>query len=48
MNRLYVLGVGPAVNRYAVQQLAKKAAGVSEVLLASEKDVSVTLDRFRR
>jgi hypothetical protein len=48
IQRLYVLGVGPSVDRYAVQQLAKKANGVSEVLLATEKDVSGTLERFRR
>jgi Mg-chelatase subunit ChlD len=45
--RLYVLGVGPAVNRYLVERLARAAGGASDVLLPTE-DVETVVPRFAR
>jgi Ca-activated chloride channel family protein len=45
--RLYVLGVGPAVNRYLVDKLARVGGGASDVLLPGE-DVEVVAGRFAR
>jgi Ca-activated chloride channel family protein len=45
--RLYVLGVGPAVNRYLVERLARACGGASDVLLPTE-DVETVVPRFAR
>ena len=45
--RLYVLGLGPAVNRYLVERLARAAGGASDVLLPTE-DVETVVPRFAR
>ncbi len=45
--RLFVLGVGPAVNRYLVDKLARVGGGASDVLLPGE-DVEVVAGRFAR
>jgi Ca-activated chloride channel family protein len=45
--RLYVLGIGPAVNRYLVEKLARVGGGASDVLLPGE-DVEAVVPRFAR
>lgn len=45
--RMFVLGVGPAVNRYLVQRLARACGGASDVLLPTE-DVETVVPRFAR
>jgi len=45
--RLYVLGIGPAVNRYLVARLARAGGGASDVLLPTE-DVETVVPRFAR
>lgn len=45
--RLYVLGVGPSVNRYLVERLARAGGGASSVLLPSE-DVETVVPSFAR
>jgi Ca-activated chloride channel family protein len=45
--RLYVLGLGPAVNRYLVERLARACGGASDVLVPRE-DVEVVVPRFAR
>lgn len=45
--RLYVLGLGPAVNRYLVERLARACGGASDVLLPRE-DVETVVPRFAR
>ena len=45
--RLYVLGVGPSVNRYLVERLARAGGGASDVLLPGE-DVETVVPRFAR
>jgi Ca-activated chloride channel family protein len=45
--RLFVLGVGPAVNRYLVDRLARACGGASDVLLPTE-DVETVVPRFAR
>lgn len=45
--RLYVLGVGPAVNRYLVERLARAGGGASDVLLPGE-DPELVVERFAR
>lgn len=45
--RLYVLGVGPAVNRYLVERLARASGGAADVILPHE-DIEPALTRFRR
>ncbi|EYF00518.1 VIT and vWA domain-containing protein [Chondromyces apiculatus] len=45
--RLYVLGLGPAVNRYLVERLARAGGGASDVLLPDE-DVETVVPRFAR
>ncbi|HEU4408573.1 MAG TPA: VIT domain-containing protein [Polyangiaceae bacterium] len=45
--RLFVLGVGPSVNRYLVDKLARVGGGASDVLLPGE-DVEVVAGRFAR
>ncbi|HEU4534977.1 MAG TPA: VWA domain-containing protein, partial [Polyangiaceae bacterium] len=45
--RLFVLGVGPAVNRYLVDKLARIGGGASDVLLPGE-DVEIVAGRFAR
>jgi Vault protein inter-alpha-trypsin domain/von Willebrand factor type A domain len=45
--RLYVLGVGPAVNRYLVERLARTCGGAADVVLPHE-DIEPALARFRR
>lgn len=44
---LYVLGIGPAVNRYLIQRLARECGGASDVLLPTE-DVETVVPRFAR
>lgn len=43
--RLFVLGVGPSVNRWLVQRLASVGRGASDVLLPHD-DTDATIDRF--
>jgi Ca-activated chloride channel family protein len=45
--RLYVLGIGPAVNRYLVEKLARAGGGASDVLLPTE-DIETVVPRFAR
>lgn len=45
--RLFVLGVGPAVNRYLVERLARACGGASDVLLPTE-DVETVVPKFAR
>ncbi|HEY3446591.1 MAG TPA: VIT domain-containing protein [Myxococcales bacterium] len=45
--RLFVLGIGPAVNRYLVDRLARVCGGASDVLLPHE-DVDAVVPRFAR
>src|SRR5262249_52338079 len=45
--RLYVLGIGPAVNRYLVERLARAGGGASDVLLPGE-DVETVVPKFAR
>jgi Ca-activated chloride channel family protein len=45
--RLYVLGVGPAVNRYLVERLARAGGGASDVLLPGEEPDAI-VERFAR
>ena len=45
--RLFVLGVGPAVNRYLIERLARTCGGASDVLLPTE-DVETVVPRFAR
>ena len=45
--RLYVLGLGVAVNRYLVARLARAGGGASDVLLPHE-DVETVVPRFAR
>ncbi|MGC4120370.1 MAG: VWA domain-containing protein [Myxococcales bacterium] len=45
--RLFVLGIGPAVNRYLVDKLAKACGGASDVLLPGE-DLDAVVPRFAR
>jgi Ca-activated chloride channel family protein len=45
--RLYVLGVGPSVNRWLVERLARAGGGASDVLLPTE-DVETVGTRFAR
>jgi Ca-activated chloride channel family protein len=45
--RLYVLGIGPAVNRYLVEKLARVGGGASDVLLPGE-EVEAVVPRFAR
>jgi Ca-activated chloride channel family protein len=45
--RLYVLGVGAAVNRYVVARLARAGRGASDTVMPGE-DVELALARFRR
>ncbi|MEZ4297051.1 MAG: VIT domain-containing protein [Polyangiaceae bacterium] len=45
--RLYVLGVGPSVDRRLVARLAQVGGGAHDVILPDE-DVEITLDRFAR
>ncbi|MRG96719.1 VIT domain-containing protein [Polyangium spumosum] len=45
--RLYVLGIGPSVNRYLVERLARAGGGASDVLLPGE-DVETVVPRFAR
>lgn len=45
--RLFVLGVGPAVNRYLVDKLARVGGGASDVILPGE-DVEIVAGRFAR
>lgn len=45
--RLFVLGIGPAVNRYFVERLARAGGGVSDVLLPHE-DVEAVVPKFAR
>lgn len=44
---MYVLGIGPAVNRYLVQRLARECGGVADVLLPTE-DVETVVPRFAK
>jgi Ca-activated chloride channel family protein len=43
--RMFVLGVGPAVNRWLIERLAHAGRGASDVLVPTE-DVEVTVTRF--
>lgn len=45
--RLFVLGIGPAVNRYLVERLARAGGGTSDVLLPGE-DVEAVVPKFAR
>ena len=45
--RLYVLGLGPAADRYLVERLARVGGGASDVLLPKE-DVETVVPRFAR
>ncbi|NUQ74255.1 MAG: VWA domain-containing protein [Polyangiaceae bacterium] len=45
--RLFVLGIGPAVNRYLVERLARACGGASDVLLPTE-DVETVVPKFAR
>lgn len=45
--RLFVLGIGPAVNRYLVERLARAGGGTSDVLLPGE-DVETVVPKFAR
>jgi len=45
--RLYVLGIGPSVNRYLVERLARAGGGTSDVLLPGE-DVETVVPKFAR
>jgi Ca-activated chloride channel family protein len=45
--RLYVLGIGPAVNRYFVERLARAGGGASDVLLPGE-NVETVVPKFAR
>lgn len=45
--RLYVLGLGPAPNRYLVERLARAGGGASDVLVPGEP-VDTVLERFAR
>lgn len=43
--RLFVLGIGPAVNRYLIERLARAGGGTSDVLLPGE-DVETVVPKF--
>lgn len=45
--RLFVLGIGPAVNRYLIERLARAGGGTSDVLLPGE-DVEAVVPKFAR
>lgn len=45
--RLYVLGLGPAADRYLIERLARAGGGASDVLLPRE-DVETVVPRFAR
>ncbi|MBK9262180.1 MAG: VWA domain-containing protein [Polyangiaceae bacterium] len=45
--RLYILGIGPSVNRYLVERLARAGGGTSDVLLPGE-DVETVVPKFAR
>jgi Mg-chelatase subunit ChlD len=45
--RLFVLGIGPAVNRYFIERLARAGGGTSDVLLPNE-DVETVVPKFAR
>lgn len=45
--RLFVLGIGPAVNRYLIERLARAGGGTSDVLLPGE-DVETVVPKFAR
>lgn len=45
--RLFVLGIGPSVNRYFVERLARAGGGTSDVLLPGE-DVEAVVPKFAR
>ncbi len=45
--RLFVLGIGPSVNRYFVERMARAGGGTSDVLLPGE-DVETVVPKFAR